>query len=35
MASSLSDAEWIIGGNFNMVEREADQGGSVGTIVKF
>lgn len=33
MASSLSDAEWIIGSEFHMVEWEGYRGGGAGTVV--
>jgi hypothetical protein len=29
----LSDTEWIIGGDFNMVEWEGDMGSGVGLVV--
>jgi hypothetical protein len=32
MASSLSTVDWIVGGDFNMVQWEGDCGGGVGVV---
>jgi hypothetical protein len=33
METSLPYVEWIIGGDFNMVEWDGDRGGGVGSVI--
>lgn len=33
MTSSLPNADWIVGGDFNIIEWESDQGSGVGSVV--